>query len=175
MLAGRARRRLRDVRRARSRRPSAVVRGDRRAHRMVGGAVRRSPASALPRRSTRSGRWPRPAPISSRSATASGTIRAGRRRRSRTRRGSSPRRSRRHERAARLACRSCWRRRLLHRPRAAQPQAAAPKPPQRRSRRTPPRRASRTSPTARSSAAIYLTAFTRGDASASRRKAIPRR
>ena len=79
----RGRRRLRDVRRAGRRRPPAVVRRRARARRVVGGGVR-DPLRRLRREhSTRSRRWRRPAPISSRSARSSSTIRAGRPRRCR--------------------------------------------------------------------------------------------
>ena len=103
----RTRRGLRDVRRAQSRRLSPVVRDDYRTHRVVGRTFRPFPASALRRPRTRSARWWPRAPISSRSATASGTIRAAPRQPSRRPRGSLLRRSPRHERPASCPSRFC--------------------------------------------------------------------
>ena len=71
MLAAETRGRLPDVRRARRRRPTAVVRRDPRACHLVGGSVRDPLRRLCRRRSTKSGRWRRPAPILSRSAIGS--------------------------------------------------------------------------------------------------------
>ena len=179
--------RLRDVRRAGRRRPPAVASTPSSSVSPGGRKCSRFPASAMPARSTRSGRCRRPAPISSRSATASSPMHAASRPPSatrwhvlRSRRRSDEQRDRRtrvseHWSPALTASRDCRRaragaprsiprrRRPCPRPRRSRRRASRPRP---RSHRRPPAGGRTPAPRAEPDDAFgayqrgyYLTAF----------------
>ena len=161
----RTRRGLRDVRRTQTRRLSAVVRDGYRTHRVVGRAFHRA-LRRLRGWIHEIGPLVAEAPISSRSATASGAIRAARRQPSRRPRGSLLRRSLRHERpASRGRATGC----RAQRAGWAQPMPPAPKPAAVQPLQPPP--ASRTLPTRNTSAAT-TSRRSRRQRAGSRRKAI---